>query len=142
MKILFDTNVFLDVFLKRTPFFEYSSQVMASAEKGVIEGWICGTSVTTIHYLLARGLTEERARGYLKSLFKIYHVAGVNRAVLTDALESEFNDYEDAVLYQSARHANLDGIVTRDPDGFIKADIPVYGPEDLLTAIEALDEGD
>ncbi len=138
MKILFDTNVFLDVFLKRKGFFEFSSKVMAQAEKGVIDGWICGTSVTTIHYLLAKGLTQERARSYLQSLFKVYRVAGVNRAVLTDALESDFTDYEDAVLYQSARHSKLDGIVTRDPNGFRKADFPVYSPEELLTAIEAL----
>lgn len=139
MKILFDTNVFLDVFLKRKDFFEFSSKVMALAEKGVIEGWICGTSVTTIHYLLAKGLTPKRARGYLQSLFKVYHVASVNRAVLSDALESDFKDYEDAVLYQSARHAKLDGIVTRDTNGFRTADLPVYGPEELLTAIDALE---
>lgn len=138
MKILFDTNVFLDVFLKRKDFFEFSSKVMAHAEKGMIEGWICGTSVTTIHYLLAKGLTREKAHSHLKELFKVYHVAGVNRAILTEALESDFKDYEDAVLYQSARHTELDGIVTRDPKGFRKADLPVYSPEDLLKAIEAL----
>lgn len=34
MRTLVDTNVILDVLLKREPFFEASSQVLALAEKG------------------------------------------------------------------------------------------------------------
>jgi predicted nucleic acid-binding protein len=88
MKILFDTNVILDVFLQREPFFDDSSRVLGFAEQDKIEGWICGTTVTTIHYLLAKALTRKEAEEHLHELLKIFHVSSVNRAVLEDALIS------------------------------------------------------
>ena len=52
MKILLDTNVLLDVFLERQPFYDSSTRVMILIEQGKLEGWICGTTVTTIYYLI------------------------------------------------------------------------------------------
>lgn len=111
MNILFDTNILLDVFLDRDPFFDASSQVVGFAEQGKLEGWICSTTVTTIHYLLAKALSRDQAKQHLNELLKIFHISKANRVVLEEALESDFNDYEDAVLYQSAIHANLDAIL-------------------------------
>ena len=82
MKTLFDTNVLLDVFLQRDPFYKASAQLVSFAEKGEIEGWICGTTVTTIHYLLAKTLSGNKAANHLKGLLKIFHVSSVNRVVL------------------------------------------------------------
>jgi hypothetical protein len=61
----------------------------------------------------------------------------VTRAVLTDALELDFPDYEDAVLHEAARHAGAEAIVTRDPKGFPKPRLKVYAPEELLRFIQA-----
>jgi hypothetical protein len=41
----------------------------------------------------------------------LFDVAPVTRAVLTDALDLAFADYEDAVLHESARHAGAEAIV-------------------------------
>ncbi len=139
MKILFDTNVILDVFLQRKPFFDDSSKVLGFAEQDKIEGWICGTTVTTIHYLLAKALTREEAEEHLQELLKIFHVSSVNRAVLENALNSSFKDYEDAVLYHSALHANLESILTRNQKDFKKSNLPVYSPNEFLKAIDSLD---
>ncbi|MEX0906658.1 MAG: PIN domain-containing protein [Balneolaceae bacterium] len=138
MKILFDTNVLLDVFLLRDPFYEASAQITGFAEQSKIEGWICSTTVTTIYYLLAKTLSRTRAEKHLKDLFKIFHVSIVNRVVLEDALSDGFKDYEDAVLHQSALHAGLDGIVTRNKKDFKKSDLPVYSPEGLLNMLDVL----
>lgn len=139
MKILFDTNVLLDLFLERNPFFETSSQMVGFTEKGKIEGWICGTTVTTIHYVLAKALNQKKAETHLNELLKIFHISNVNRVVLEDALTSGFTDYEDAVLYQSAIHANLDTILTRNQQDFQKSELPVYSPAEFLNAIDILE---
>lgn len=139
MKILFDTNVILDVFLEREPFFEASSQVLGFAEQDIIEGWICGTTVTTIHYLLAKALTRHEAEEHLNDLLKIFHVTSVNRVVLEDALTSNFKDYEDAVLYHSALHANLEAILTRNQKDFQESNLPVYSPTEFLKAMDSLE---
>lgn len=139
MKVLFDTNVLLDVFLERTPFFEASSQIVGLAEQGKIDGWICGTTITTIFYLLAKALSLEKAKKNVKKLLKIFHISNINRVVLEEALDSDFKDYEDGVLYQSAAHANLEAIITRNQKDFQGSSLPVYSPAEFLNAMDILE---
>lgn len=139
MKVLCDTNVLLDVFLERTPFFEASSQIVGLAEQGKIDGWICGTTVTTIFYLLAKALSREKAKKNVKKLLKIFHISNINRVVLEEALDSDFKDYEDGVLYQSAVHANLEAIITRNQKDFQGSSLPVYSPAEFLNAMDILE---
>lgn len=109
------------------------------AEQGEIEGWICGTTVTTIFYLLAKGLSRHKARNNVRKLLKIFNVSTISRVVLEDALASNFKDYEDGVLYQSAIHANLEGIITRNQKDFTESKIPVYSPVEFLEVLNSLE---
>lgn len=45
------------------------------------------------------------------------------------ALQSNFDDFEDALVYQSAVSIDADVIVTRDADGFRLSALPVVTPE-------------
>ncbi len=136
MKILFDTNILLDVFLRRDPFFKASSQLVAQSEAGKIEGWICATTITTIHYLIGNALNRTSANQHVENVLKIFRVAEVNRIVLNNALNLDFIDYEDAALYQSAFQTNLNGILTRNKQDFESSDLPVYTPDQLLIIIQ------
>lgn len=138
MKILFDTNILLDVFLEREPFYDASFTTLSIAEQDVIEGWLSGTTISTLFYLLQKGLSMKMADKHLRNLFKIFHIAPVNRAVLEDAIDGKFTDYEDSVLHQSARHSGLDGILTRNQKDFKNSELPVYSPKELLNSLDAL----
>ncbi|HKJ30201.1 MAG TPA: PIN domain-containing protein [Balneolales bacterium] len=138
MKVLIDTNVILDVFFKREPYFFASAQVVGLSEEGKIEGWIGATTITTIFYLLSKTLDNKRAVENVRKLLKIFHISSINRVVLEDALDTQFKDYEDAVLYQSAIHANLNTIVTRNPKDFLKSNLPVYTPKEYLALLNIL----
>jgi len=139
MKVLFDTNVLLDVFLERKSFFGSSAQVVGLVEQGKIDGWIGATTVTTIFYLLSKALTRKQAEENIKKLLKIFHVSSITRVVLEEALDSQFKDYEDGVLYQSAIHANLDVIITRNQKDFTKSSLPVYNPTEFLDVLDILE---
>jgi hypothetical protein len=62
----------------------------------------------------------------------LFDIAPVNRAVLAEALAGRIADFEDAVLYQSARLAGADAIVTRNQKDFKQASLLVLGPDELL----------
>lgn len=138
MNILFDTNILLDVFLERYPFFENSVHLLDLAEKRRLNGWLGATTVTTLYYLLQKELNEKRADQITKALFKIFNVSPVNRTVLETAFETDFKDYEDAVLFQSAYHSNLDGILTRNKKDFKNATLSVYTPTELISVFQKL----
>ena len=138
MKVLFDTNIILDVLLDRKPFAEHASFLLSKVERSEINGFICATTVTTIHYLLSKHLDREKARISISSIVGLFEVASVNRIVIESALKSKFTDFEDSVLHESARHAGVEYIITRNIKDFKKSKIPVFTPTEFLSILESL----
>ena len=139
MKILFDTNLILDVLIDRKPFSEAASQLLSLVEQGEVSGIICATTVTTIHYLSTKILRKNKSQHQIADLISLFEIAAVNRAVIEEALTSNFSDFEDAVIYQAARHAGAEAIVTRDPKGFQKSNLPIFSPIELLNILQAIE---
>ena len=137
MRILFDTNVVLDVLLDREPYSSISAKLFSKVESGEISGYVCATTITTIHYLARKVIGDHSAMEEINKLLKLFEIAPVNRAVLDTAVTSDFKDFEDAVVHESALYKEAQGIVTRDPNGFKKSKIHVYLPEELLLMLES-----
>ncbi|MCA9445442.1 MAG: PIN domain-containing protein [Candidatus Omnitrophica bacterium] len=142
MKVLFDANVVLDFILERKPFHESGIALVSKVENGLIEGYICANSVTTIEYIVAKDTSRLTARKAIKHVMAIFKNAEVNRKTLDLALDSPFSDFEDAVIYQSGLGVGVDAVVTRDAKGFKKSEIPVYSPEDLYALILEVSENE
>jgi len=138
MKVLFDTNIILDVLLDRKPFSDHASYLMSKVERSEINGFLCATTVTTIHYLLSKYLNKEKAIGSINSIVALFEIASVNRLVIENALESKFADFEDSVLHESARHAGVEYIITRNIKDFKKSIIPAYTSTEFLSMLESL----
>lgn len=140
MKVLFDTNVVLDVLLEREPYVETASKLFALVDNGRVDGLICATTATIVYYIAAKSFGSRRARDQVCMLHGLFDVAPVDRDVLNAALDLEFQDYEDAVLHEAAVAVGAAAIVTRDRDGFARAMIPVLDPPELLAAMAASQE--
>ncbi len=138
MKVLFDTNIILDVLLDRKPFSEHASYILSSVERSEMSGFLCATTITTIHYLLSKYLDKEKAIDSITSIMALFEVAPVNRLVIENALQSKFTDFEDSVLHESARHAGAEYIITRNLKDFKNAKIPVFSPTEFLSMLESL----
>lgn len=137
MSVLFDTNVILDVLLKRHPFAQSAAGLMAAVERGELSGLLAATTVTTIYYLAAQGVGKQQARKEVAKLLTLFGVAPVNRQVLEAALQLPFKDYEDAVVHEAARHAGAQGIVTRNEADFARATLRIYTPQTLVQMLRA-----
>ena len=118
MKILVDTNVILDVLFEREPFVAHSSSIMGRVERRTLNGILCATTLTTIHYLTCKTIGKAKGSAAIKKLLQIYQVALVDQAILVHALDSGFNDFEHAVLYAAAIQAGAEAIITRNPKTF------------------------
>ena len=103
MRVLFDTNVVLDHLLARVPFVDPAEQLLSLVDSGGLDGVVCSTTVTTIHYLASKVVGAAEATAYIRELLAIFDVACVDREVLRGALDAGFSDFEDAVLYEAAR---------------------------------------
>ena len=76
----------------------------------------------------------------IKKLLQIYRVAPVDQAILMHALDSGFNDFEDAVLYAAAIQAGAEAIITRNTKAFRLAEIPIFTPEEFMVKKVAMVE--
>ena len=131
MNVVYDTNVILDVLLQRQPFDIESARIMNFVEAGSIGGYLCATTLTNIHYIVTRTYRVKQSLDGIQRLLRIFDIAPVNRIVLENAAQSKFADFEDAVLYESAKFMDADAIVTRNIRDFKLALLPVYTPREL-----------
>jgi predicted nucleic acid-binding protein len=136
LKIVFDTNVILDVLLAREPHLKLSETLFCEVERGNIQGYLCATTITTIDYFLAKASNRETAKITIDKLLRLFSIAEVNSSVLKKSLDLDFSDFEDAVLYQSGVNVGVDGFVTRNKKDFKTALLPVYTPSELLELIK------
>ena len=136
MKILFDTNVVLDVLLERQPFYEKSLSVFKYVEDTKISGYVCATTITTIHYFVQRSLGREKARVVIRNLLTLFTTAPVTHSTLTTVAYANIDDFEDSVISEAAICANVNAIVTRNERDFINAAIPVYTPTALIPLLK------
>ena len=51
MKVLFDTNIVIDILKRREPHYENSNRVFMLAVDDKIDGIICTSAITDIYYL-------------------------------------------------------------------------------------------
>jgi len=133
MKVLFDTNVILDVFLKRDTFSEASGAAISKAEKKHADGFVSASSITTIYYWAKKIKDRAAADAAIQMVVEIMRVTTVDSAIIHNAIKSDYADFEDEVIYQSAIAAGVDCIVTRDKKGFKHSRGPrILSPEEFV----------
>ena len=128
--IFVDTDVILDFLGDRKPFSKSAHKLFVLAEQKRIELYTSSNSITTAYYLLWKGSTDAQTRDLISGLMDIVRTIPVNHKILTQALKSEFKDFEDAVQHFSALTVDeIKLIVTRNIKDYSKSKIQVSGPE-------------
>lgn len=131
-RVLVDINVILDVLLDRKPYAKASAAVWAAIETGTSDGLVAAHAVTTIHYLVRKEMGTTKARRVISAMLRVFGVAAVDGAVVQEALQLSFSDFEDAVTAAAARLAGCECIVTRDPKGFRGSPVRSLTPEAVV----------
>ena len=135
LNVLIDLNVILDVLQRREPFFDMSARVLAAAETGLVGGWVAAHSLTTLFYLLAKAQSAEQARVALTDLLTFLSVAAVDHAVIEQALNLPYADFEDAVQMMAAVRSGMQYVVTRNVRDYGMGPLPALQPAELLALV-------
>ena len=131
MKCLIDTNVILDVLMKRDGFWQASSQVLKACEIGTIEGSMTVQSFLDCTYVLRKELNSQKISTIYDYFSLILRVVEINEDDLKKACSYDYSNYEDAVQTAVAERLEVDYIVTRNPRDF-KNEILVITPVELI----------
>ncbi|MBD5414223.1 MAG: PIN domain-containing protein [Treponema sp.] len=137
MKVLFDTNILLDVFLSHNGFAEKSLVCMELAEQRRIKGFVSASAVTDVYYIMQKAVRNyEIALGALRQLLKILEVLLVDKKDIDLAVSLCWKDFEYSVQYAVARRRRIACILTRDKKGFEFSAISVLSPNEFLAEVD------
>lgn len=131
-RLLLDTNIILDIALKREPHFELSSKIFELIDKKRIIGYITASTVTDIYYISRKEKGNEIAIEFISNLMEIVDVIGVDKSIIIKALKSNLKDFEDAVQISAAEYYEIEIIVTRNKSDFLNSGLEILTPKELI----------
>jgi hypothetical protein len=90
---------------------------------------VVGLLNKAVFYVARKLVGLDRARAITAACLENFRIASVGEAVLHDAISLAGKDFEDDVQIAAARSAGLDGVITRDPKGFVSCPVAVWDPQ-------------
>ena len=127
-RVLFHTNVLLDVVLAREPW----------AADAVVLLDLAAHAVTTIHYLVGKERGRAIASTAVADLLSVLRVVELGVSDFQRALALGLNDYEDAVQAAACLRVGAQFLVTRNPKDFPNAPVTPRSAGEVLALLDAL----
>ena len=137
MRNLFiDTNVVIDFLANRKPFSTSALKLFGLSYNNKIKLYISAVSYNNIYYILKQSNSHKDAINLLNELMGMTEVLDVSKAVIENALKSDFKYFEDAIQYYCAKSLDkIDLIITRDTKDFKKSDLPVLTSDEVISLL-------
>ena len=141
-KVFFDTNIMIDVIGRREQFCKPSMQIMSLADRGLIRIFVSALSYATASFILGKYNKKVDILTEFSKFMKITTATMVDTSTIEQSVQSDFKDFEDAMQYFSAKHENIDYIITRNKKDFEASDIPVYEPQEFVDLLSGKQKQD
>ena len=130
-RIFIDTNVIIDVLMRREGYLS-SARVLALSKEKDIFLFVSVLSMANIAYILRKTLRGNDFYNEMKKLSCLLNVVDTTNGHFLSALELQAKDFEDALQYYCAISNQCEVIVTRNKKDFNFSSINVLTPEELL----------
>ena len=137
--IFLDTNIIVDIFAARAPHDIAAIELYRLATDNKIKIYISAESFTTIYYILRiNKIAHNKCLMIFQDLLKTTTVMTTNELIISKAVHTGFDDFEDGVQFISAKsNSKINLIVTRDKKGFKKSDIAIADANQAMQFILA-----
>jgi len=136
-KVFIDSEIILDVAAARKPFVKNSKSVLSIVENSNIMGLITANSITNIYYILRKLSSSDKAKDFIRTIIKYISIIPVDHHNVSNALDSGFTDFEDAVQYYSALTHQCDYIITRNTEDYKESKITVLEPGEFIALFKS-----
>lgn len=133
MKILLDTNIILDVLLKREPHNKAAQTIITKCADREIMGCLAAHSIPNIFYVLRKEYSQEERRKFIRNLCEIFWISDLNAEKIISAIDNEqFLDFEDCLQEECAVAETVDYIVTRNLADYKQSRVKVIEPDEFV----------
>jgi predicted nucleic acid-binding protein len=135
-KLFFDNDVILDISIDRENDIQDSVKLINLVEEGEFQGYTSSVIFTNTYYIQKKLKDHDTSINFLKKLRLVLIVLNVDDIIIQKALESGWNDFEDAVQYFTAVQNKVKYIITRNVEDYKKSILPVCTPTEFLKIME------
>jgi predicted nucleic acid-binding protein len=135
VKVLLDTDILLDVALRRAEFFADSAAVIAWAEANPGDAAVAWHSLSNLIYMV-----RPDGRAFIRELLEFVDVAPVDTDGMRMALGFPMKDLEDAMQAASALAFGARHIITRNLPDYRQSPVPALKPAAFRKLIEASED--
>jgi predicted nucleic acid-binding protein len=135
MIVLVDTNILLDVIMRREPFRIVAERVWKLVEDGHLEGHISAISLNNIFYLARKTLGSPGALEAVREVRKVFKLVALDGQVVDAALRIARADLEDAMQAAAAARVAAQHVVTRNVPDFVPLGVSAVTGEQLLALL-------
>ncbi|MCY4583624.1 MAG: PIN domain-containing protein [Chloroflexi bacterium] len=133
--ILLDTDVLLDVALRRQPHAVTSVELLNRFQRGEQRVFLAWHTVSNLFYLMNRAQRGASARDFILGLMRFVQVAPAGTEAVRYAASLPMADFEDAMQVAAARACGAEYIVTRNLSDFERSPIPAVTPQEALARL-------
>lgn len=136
MKLLIDTNVILDMVLKRNGCGS-SMELFRKVRETGAGAYITASSITDIFYILRKAIHDtNKTYTVMENIFRLVTVLAVTDKDIHDAFGQRWKDFEDCVQYMTGKNNRMDYIITVNQRDYSDISLPVMTPEEWVHMVE------
>ncbi len=130
-----DSDILLDLLLKRDPFYYYVQALLIESEKQDLILNTSALAIANVNYILCKEIGAPEARKKIRNLTRIIKILPFESSAVELAIDSRFLDLEDAFQYFIAKKNDCDIILTRNIKDYKQATIPVLTADQFLRTL-------
>ena len=130
MRVLLDTDILLDVALRRARFLANSAAALQWAEAEPGQAAVAWHSLSNISYLL-----RPDARPFIRDLLEFVEVPPTGTDTAKQAVGFPMNDFEDALQAAAALAFGASYIVSRNARHYRCSPVPAISPAKFLAEV-------
>ncbi len=128
-----DTDVILDLFIRREPHHKTALRFFSFLKKHAIQGFTSPVSVANTYYILAKTRNIRYAIEKIRRLTQLIRIARVDQQVIDAAIRTPYKDFEDSIQYHCAVSNGLGSLITRNASDYPKGRLKVLLPGEYMT---------
>ena len=134
-KIFLDVNVFVDFFDPTRPDNIAAAKLFSLVESRKVIAFTSESVISTILYLISKQYDNPALKTLTKGILTNFEILPCSNFLFLQSLNLDFDDIEDAVIYNLAKQNKLDYFITNDKQALKKLatkKLPIITTKDFL----------
>ncbi len=127
-----DSDIILDLLAQREPYYIHAAKLFTLVDQRKVRAFTSPLVFANLHYLLKKQTSNVAALKNLRKLKTLINILPIDERVIEQSLNSEFNDFEDAIQYFTAVDNGITLIISRNKVDYKRSKINVLTAEEFL----------